>query len=102
MSGQNGQHPPRLAHPPRPCTAYLVRLRLVVSIQGNNRLTYNLYLDPTGFVPWGDGSGGTQVYVANGPSSGTTVRLMVYGKVQLRQNVAAGDYHDMVTVILMF
>jgi spore coat protein U-like protein len=71
--------------------------------QGDKRLGYQLYLDPTGSAPWGDGTDGTQVYVASGGASdGTTIRLTVYGKVRSRQDVTAGEYMDMVTVNLTY
>jgi spore coat protein U-like protein len=69
---------------------------------GDKRLIYDLYLDPTGSAPWGDGTGGTQVYVANGPSNGAIVRLTVYGRVPARQDISAGEYRDMVTVDLNY
>lgn len=70
--------------------------------QGAKSLSYNLYLDPTGTSIWGDGTDGSQVYVARGSADGVTVRLMVYGKVPPRQDVPAGEYRDAVTVNLNF
>jgi len=70
--------------------------------EGAKSLTYNLYLDPVGSSVWGDGTDGSQVYVARGSTDGATVRLIVYGKVPPRQDVSAGAYHDAITVNLIF
>jgi spore coat protein U-like protein len=81
-------------------SAESVRLRSMS--QGAKTLSYNLYLDPTGSSIWGDGTDGSQVYVARGSADGVTVRLTVYGKVPPRQDVPAGEYRDAVTVNLNF
>ena len=65
-------------------------------------LSYNLYLDAAGSSIWGDGTDGSQVYVARSSADGVTVRLTVYGKVPPEQDVPAGDYRDAVTVNLNF
>lgn len=61
-------------------------------------LFYNLFLDPTRLVIWGDGSPGTGVLSVNG--LGAT--FPVYGRVPARQSVPAGNYSDMITVTLTF
>jgi spore coat protein U-like protein len=81
-------------------SAESVRLRSMR--QGAKTLSYNLYLDPTGSSIWGDGTDGSQVYVARGSADGVTVRLTVYGKVPPRQDVSVGDYRDSIMVNLNF
>ncbi len=68
--------------------------------QGNRKLEYNLYLDATGTSIWGDGSGGSQIYVANGPPDGAPVNLIVYGRVQARQDASSGLYRDIIFVTI--
>jgi spore coat protein U-like protein len=70
--------------------------------QGAKSLSYNLYLDPTGSSIWGDGTDGSQVYIARGSADGVTVRLTVYGKVPPLQDASVGEYRDSVMVILNF
>ncbi len=67
---------------------------------GNKRLEYNLYLDPTGVSIWGDGSGGSQVYITSNPPNGAPVNLTVYGRIQARQGAPAGMYRDNVFVVI--
>jgi spore coat protein U-like protein len=61
-------------------------------------LFYNLYLDPTRLVIWGDGSPGTGVLSFNG--FGAT--FPVYGRIPARQSVPAGSYADTIIVTLTF
>lgn len=74
-------------------------LRRVMHL-GNKRLEYNLYLDPTGVSIWGDGSGGSQVYITSNPPNGASVNLTVYGRIQARQGAPAGMYRDNVFVVI--
>jgi spore coat protein U-like protein len=67
---------------------------------GNKRLEYNLYLDPTGVSIWGDGSGGSQVYITSDPTNGAPVNLTVYGRIEARQGAPAGMYRDNVFVVI--
>jgi spore coat protein U domain-containing protein, fimbrial subunit CupE1/2/3/6 len=70
--------------------------------RGNRKLEYNLYLDPTGTGVWGDGSEGTQVYIAPPPPNGASVTLHVYGRIRSNQDVSAGGYRDRVSVTVSF
>jgi len=69
--------------------------------KGPEVLNYNLYLNAARTTIWGDGSGGTSVY-SGSISSGSTVDLIVYGRVPALQNVSAGAYSDTVTVTFEF
>jgi spore coat protein U-like protein len=67
---------------------------------GSRKLGYNLYLDATGVSIWGDGSGGSQVYIANGPVNGAPVSLTVYGRIQARQDAPSGMYRDSIFITI--
>lgn len=68
---------------------------------GGRRLAYNLYLDPSGTEVWGNGTGGSHMYIAPAPPSGTSVSVTIYGRIDSRQRTtSAGHYHDNVGVIL--
>jgi spore coat protein U-like protein len=66
------------------------------------RLAYNIYLDRTHTTIWGQGAFGTDVYYENNPPNGTPRSLTAYGRIPPRQNVEAGDYHDVLTVRILF
>ncbi len=57
---------------------------------GLNQISYNLYIDASYQVIWGDGSGGTQM------QTGTS--LTVHGKIPGNQAVAEGSYGDTVVM----
>jgi spore coat protein U-like protein len=67
---------------------------------GGKRLAYNLYLDPAGTRVWGDGSRGTETYVAPAPRDGQRVTVYVYGRMRPRQGVPSGDYRDSVEAVI--
>jgi spore coat protein U-like protein len=66
------------------------------------RLNYNLYLDPTRRIVWGDGSGGTEYYSVSNPPNNTTVVVPVYGRINPLQDVSAGTYSDVIEVKILF
>jgi spore coat protein U-like protein len=70
--------------------------------QGKDAIVYNLYLDAAGTQIWGDGTGGSQVYVVNSPSSGSDVSIPIYGRLFGAQNDSAGNYHDDVSVLVTY
>lgn len=70
--------------------------------KGNRKIEYNLYLDPTGTAVWGDGSQGSQVYIAPPPPNGASVTLHIYGRIRSSQDVSAGGYRDRVSVTVSF
>jgi len=65
-------------------------------------LAYNIYLDATHQTIWGQGLYGTDVYYENNPPNGTPVVLRAYGRIFPRQNVAPGEYSDVLTVRVLF
>jgi spore coat protein U domain-containing protein, fimbrial subunit CupE1/2/3/6 len=70
--------------------------------EGAHKLAYNLYLDPAGTQVWGDGSGGSQTYIAVAPQPGAKVTVTIFGRIGQRQNVVAGQYSDDVQVVLEY
>jgi spore coat protein U-like protein len=68
---------------------------------GSQRLNYNLYLDTTRAIIWGDGTGNTQVYV-NSSTPGSLVTVTIYGHIPARQDVSAGVYTSTVTAVVNF
>lgn len=61
-------------------------------------LSYNLYIDPTRLLVWGDGSGLTTTVTNLALSADHTV----YGRIPAQQNVTAGSYADLIVVTVTF
>jgi spore coat protein U-like protein len=70
--------------------------------RGSNAIKYNLYLDAACTQIWGDGTGGSQTYIVNSPSSGSEVSIPVYGRLFGDRNASAGNYHDNVSVVVTY
>lgn len=66
---------------------------------GAEMLHYNLYIDSSRRVIWGDGSGGSSVVKV---STGGLSTLNVFGSVPAGQDVPAGSYADDITATLDF
>jgi spore coat protein U-like protein len=73
-----------------------------MSLAGEDRLYYNIYLDSTHTTIWGQGLYGTDVYYQNNPPNGTAVVVRAYGRIPPRQDVTAGAYVDVLTVRVLF
>ena len=67
---------------------------------GAESLYYNLFLDAARSSVWGNGSGGTQTYVAN--PGRDPVNVTIYGRIPPEQDVSFGSYADSVTVTINF
>ena len=77
--------------------------RLLAS--GAHTLQYNLYDSNTYTTVWGDGTGGTVVYVGVSTGFASTVALTVYGKVPdsaPNKAVPPGTYSDTILVVLQY
>jgi spore coat protein U-like protein len=70
--------------------------------RGTESLGYNLFLDANRSAVWGDGSGGSQSYVAANPPNNTDVTVTMYGRVPAGQDISAGAYADTVSVTINF
>lgn len=64
------------------------------------QLAYNLYLDASHTLVWGDGTGATQVQAGQG--TGQPSAFSVYGRIPPRQTVPAGSYSDSVVVTVLW
>ncbi|MFZ2396770.1 MAG: spore coat U domain-containing protein [Smithella sp.] len=62
---------------------------------GRNYISYNLYTDAACSQIWGDSTAGTSIITGT-----TNNTYTVYGKVPGNQNLPAGLYSDVVTIIL--
>jgi spore coat protein U-like protein len=58
--------------------------------QGDKMLEYNLFMDLTGTIVRGDGTVGSQVYTTDRPANGSSINLIVYGRIQAGQPAATG------------
>lgn len=70
----------------------------------DNVLNYNLYTDGSMSSVWGNNTGNSQAindsYNTSTPS--ITKNYTVYGRIFSPQSVAAGSYHDLITVVLVY
>jgi len=66
---------------------------------GNDLLNYNLYTDAAYTNVWGDGTSGTVVLTRKAHKNRPET-LIVYGRIPIGQDVSAGSYSDILTVIL--
>lgn len=71
--------------------------RKMKSSNGNQTIEYNLYVDATYTVVWGDGTGNSVVVRENKPGN-----LTVYAQIPPQQDVPIGTYNDAVTVTVSF
>jgi spore coat protein U-like protein len=66
-------------------------------------LDYNLYIDTTRLLIWGDGTLGTLTSGPSKPPEGTSQSVSIYGRIPAGQTDAeAGPYSDTITVTLQF
>lgn len=70
--------------------------------QGSEVLSYNLYLDSTRTIIWGDGTGGTQAFIQPSPPLNTNIDVNVFGRIPAGQDVSAGSYSSVVTATIFF
>lgn len=66
----------------------------------DDRLIYNLFLDPAHTTIWGDGTNGTGT--AGGDGSTLAIHHTIYGRIPAGQNARIGSYVDSITVTLLF
>jgi spore coat protein U-like protein len=72
----------------------------------SNELPYNLYIDPSRTIIWGNGRGETQQHVGNlefGVIGTAVVNLTVYGRIPAQARLPApGSYADAILIIVTF
>ena len=71
-------------------------------LQGTEALNYNLYLDAARTKIWGDGTGGSQVYVNTDVPNLRTVPVTIFGRIPAQQDVSAGSYSNSITATINF
>ena len=67
----------------------------------NSVMEYNLYLDAGHSRIWGDGSSGTNVYMA-GPTGNGTQKVSIFGRIPPGQKLRAGEYRDLLVLTLLY
>jgi spore coat protein U-like protein len=65
-------------------------------------LLYNLYLDASRSVIWGDGAGGSQMEIVADPPNNKDVPLTIFARIPAGQDVSAGSYSDSVSVTIQY
>ncbi|WP_426752299.1 Csu type fimbrial protein [Myxococcus sp. Y35] len=69
---------------------------------GAQRLQYNLYLDATRQLIWGNGASGTGRYGPVIPVFGEEVTVPIYGRIPAQQAIPAGAYSDTLVMTVTF
>ncbi|QDE97758.1 spore coat protein [Myxococcus xanthus] len=69
---------------------------------GAPRLQYNLYLDATRLIIWGNGAGGTGRYGPVLPVFGVEVTVPIFGRIPAGQAIPAGAYSDTLVMTVTF
>lgn len=72
--------------------------RYLERIGGSGQLAYRITIDVAGNFLWDDGTGGFSTVTRT--ASGATETIYVYGMIPGSQNVAVGDYKDVVNVTI--
>jgi spore coat protein U domain-containing protein, fimbrial subunit CupE1/2/3/6 len=78
---------------------YVVR---VMSAGHPEHLEYNIYLDATHRIVWGNGTNGTDAYIDSSPPNRTPVIVPVFGRIFGMQDVPAGEYLDSLIARVVF
>lgn len=71
-------------------------------LNGMNTLGYDLFVDASRTMLWGDGSNGTVVLGPLSIANDTPTTWTVYGRIPAQQNVAVGSYSDSILVTVQF
>lgn len=71
-------------------------------LNGLNTLGYDLFVDASRTLLWGDGSNGTVVQGPLSIANDTPTTWTVYGRIPAQQNVAVGSYSDSILVTVQF
>ncbi|EKS68482.1 MULTISPECIES: spore coat U domain-containing protein [Caballeronia] len=74
--------------------------RKLTRVGGTETIDYQLYIDPSHTVPWGDGTSGT--VMGNGVGTGVAYTFTVYGQVPAQSAPRPGPYRDTITAFIIF
>jgi spore coat protein U-like protein len=70
--------------------------------KGNESLRYNLHLDATNTLVWGNGTGGSLSFGPLLPPDNVETTVTIYGRILPGQNLTAGSYTDTITITINF
>lgn len=70
--------------------------------QDADALLYNIYLDAARTAIWGDGTQGSQIWVAPNPPVRTSIQVPIYGRIPAGQNIGVGSYGDTLTITINY
>src|SRR4029077_19262180 len=71
-------------------------------VSDHDKLRYNVYLDAAHTTVWGDGSSNTDYYLDRRPPNDSAVTVPIYGHIFPLQDVAAGNYVDVLEITILF
>jgi spore coat protein U-like protein len=71
-------------------------------LDGPDTLAYNLFLDASLLVVFGDGTAGTSRIGPSKPPEDDAITVSVYGRIPPRQDARVGSYTDTVMVTITF
>jgi spore coat protein U-like protein len=67
---------------------------------GADALTYNVFMDASATLIWGDGTGGTSDFTGLAKPGNNDDDLTLYGMIPAGQDVSAGTYADTLNVMI--
>ena len=70
--------------------------------QDADALLYNIYLDAARTAIWGDGTQGSQIWVAQNPPVRTRINVPIYGRIPAGQNIGVGSYGDTLMITINY
>ena len=70
-------------------------------LKGSETLDYNLFMDASRSVIWGDGTSPTSFYSDSNPPNGN-VQVTIFARIPAGQDVTAGSYTDTVLATINF
>jgi spore coat protein U-like protein len=71
-------------------------------LNGSEQLDYNLYLDATRTIIWGDNTSGSSHYGPVDPPNNTNINLTIYARIPAGRDVGTGSYTDSITATVNF
>ena len=71
-------------------------------LNGTEQLNYNLYMDGTRTIIWGDSTSGSSHYGPVNPPNNRNVNLTIYARIPPGQDVGTGSYTDTVRATINF
>ncbi|MCU0654504.1 MAG: spore coat U domain-containing protein [Polyangiaceae bacterium] len=69
---------------------------------GASSLAYNLFLDASRLLVWGDGTGGSLFHGPVTPPESSNVTVNIFGRIPAGQNPSVGSYSDTLVITLLY